>query len=267
MWRTSGNNWVHSICALAVPETTLFMVNGSIVVNAIPTIPEKAWHKPCGVCPQPDGAVVGCTHRTCSHSAHPVCAQIFIDEESDEQKPVLVARARGRTILARDVLKDISEFVTGGGKIDIALQCATHADIGSDRDIDLRATDPLGRSVLSGVVSTKLVSTPHARGAMLHSSLIKSRNAKMPAVSKSSSAASSRSSSKRDATGKTVKMSVEWQKNLDPVCAHCASSVSPIWWPLTTGGSTRRSHSSVSVLCHRCHSSHASQPNASNVAS
>ncbi|KAJ2442741.1 putative PHD type zinc finger protein with BAH domain-containing protein, partial [Coemansia sp. RSA 2424] len=43
MWRTSGNNWAHAICALAIPETRLAYDHGHVIVNGMHTIPRKTW--------------------------------------------------------------------------------------------------------------------------------------------------------------------------------------------------------------------------------
>ncbi|KAI8319965.1 BAH-domain-containing protein [Martensiomyces pterosporus] len=273
MWRTSGNNWVHALCALSVHETSLLFVNNNVVVNGIPTIPEEAWLRRCSTCTGSDGAVLQCAVEGCIEGAHTPCAHIA-DSESDSTaaRAVLVSRPRDDSISVPDILQDISAFVANGGKLDIVMKCAKHMDMDIEQDIDLGAVNHLGWSAMSAVVATKMISTPHARGAMLHASLIKSQSSRLPAISTSSSS-SSRSEGKAARDDLQSRM-VPWRSPQDdPVCVRCAADFSPIWWPMSPspGGSSSAASlksSDVHVLCQRCYTAGATgggQP--SNVAS
>jgi len=74
-----GGEWVHVICALWVPETTLRFIQGpgeieyldSIDVSTIP--PERMQHL-CSVCHMPGGACIKCSQDGCTNYFHPICA-------------------------------------------------------------------------------------------------------------------------------------------------------------------------------------------------
>ncbi|KAJ1959141.1 putative PHD type zinc finger protein with BAH domain-containing protein [Dipsacomyces acuminosporus] len=272
LWRTSGNNWVHPLCALAVHETSLLFVNNSIVVNGIPTIPQETWLHKCSTCVGAGGVAIQCAVKGCDEGAHVSCTQ-NAQPSSDPAAPgraVLVARSPDSSINVETIVQDIAAFVASGGRLVVALKCAQHIDADRQLDIDLTIVDPLGASAVSAVAAAKMISTPHARGAMLHASLIKPQNSKLPAVSTSTSNGSEAKSNGKSAQDGMKSRMVSWNSLAeDPVCVRCTTDFSPIWWPMSpasTGVSANMPTERVKVLCQRCYTTGSTHTQHSNVA-
>ncbi|KAJ1817114.1 putative PHD type zinc finger protein with BAH domain-containing protein, partial [Coemansia sp. RSA 2598] len=174
MWRTSGNNWVHAQCALAVPELRLSYSHGNIVVNGVSCMPPDAWKRACTVCRSSDGAVVLCREEACGQGAHASCIHILAagagDSGESASGPVLVGRISDTAGVSIDeavgvLRKSVAEFVESRMRLETVLRCSRHAEeSGSDEyDVDLDTTDQSGVSVVSAIVAGKTYAGPWAR--------------------------------------------------------------------------------------------------------
>ncbi|KAJ2486785.1 putative PHD type zinc finger protein with BAH domain-containing protein [Coemansia sp. RSA 2050] len=268
MWRTSGNNWAHAICALAIPEIRLAYDHGHVIVKGMHSIPRNAWMRPCAVCAKMAGAVIECCDKKCHEGVHPSCAHISSSKRPSGSTPqaILVAVPPARRDPANTAPKVLS--LTASCPKHPVPEDGPHAAFGS-RDGD-------GDPIAVAVVASKLipVSLPGAK-SLLQTSLEKSygpmltKAHKPPslavlappstAVDSSSAGFGVPQNGHVAAPCKPANGSL-WSKPSDnPVCRRCSSEFSPIWWPTSPGidvssptGSRKRSQG-PNVQCHRCY--------------
>ncbi|KZS94685.1 hypothetical protein SISNIDRAFT_452773 [Sistotremastrum niveocremeum HHB9708] len=69
---TEGQGWVHSLCALVIPEVSFSEASSMRAVEGISTVNPNRWLSPCALCKEIHGAVVKC--GDCAKEFHPVCA-------------------------------------------------------------------------------------------------------------------------------------------------------------------------------------------------
>ena len=67
-----SGGWVHTVCALWVPET---FINVDGIVEGLDLIPKRRSELTCTVCKQKCGAVVQCGHPSCGIPVHAQCAR------------------------------------------------------------------------------------------------------------------------------------------------------------------------------------------------
>ncbi|KAJ2395153.1 putative PHD type zinc finger protein with BAH domain-containing protein, partial [Coemansia sp. RSA 2559] len=178
MWRTSGNNWVHPLCALALDQSRLLFAHGNIVVDGVMALSKDMWMRRCSVCMQTDGAAVKCSVANCEEGAHAHCAHILTSDGSDSpqaSRAILVGRIEDPAITPSKILESIPEFTNSKRVISAVLKCAKHAHNTSSRNnIALDATDGEGNLVMSAVIAAKRAAAPmQLRGAMLHARGVK----------------------------------------------------------------------------------------------
>ena len=71
--RTSGNNWVHVMCALYIPEIRFGDARLLEPVEGISSLPQTRYSQACKICKSEEGVCVACKH--CSATFHVTCAQ------------------------------------------------------------------------------------------------------------------------------------------------------------------------------------------------
>ncbi|KAL8823384.1 MAG: hypothetical protein Q9191_005906, partial [Dirinaria sp. TL-2023a] len=71
--RTSGNNWVHVICSMWVPELRYGDAKLLEPVEGVSAIPQSRYLQTCKICKRNDGVCVAC--KQCSITYHVSCAQ------------------------------------------------------------------------------------------------------------------------------------------------------------------------------------------------
>ncbi|KAJ2792130.1 putative PHD type zinc finger protein with BAH domain-containing protein, partial [Coemansia guatemalensis] len=286
MWRTSGNNWVHSLCALAMRETTLVYSHGNVTVGNTMAIPAHLWMRTCDVCRRSDGAALNCCNSQCAKGAHASCVGLQDRRDSIQSDPraTLVIRsvAGGPSVLK--ICEDVASFVTNGGKAEIAFKCASHYgntdsnnsySIENQKSININSVDSAGRPAIAAVVGTKMTrDTSTGRNAMLRSSIANWQMTRSPSpiqqpkqsprvsvssdIGKPNLPSPARSSSSEATSNSNA---VPWTNPAeDPTCLQCSASFSPIWWPVSRGSATSASSdpgsaANIKVLCHRCYSS------------
>jgi len=64
-----GKGWVHTCCALNIPEVAV--VNGQVDIQ---NIKKERFKETCIACVNPTGAVVKCGVADCKNYFHPYCA-------------------------------------------------------------------------------------------------------------------------------------------------------------------------------------------------
>ncbi|KAK9810852.1 hypothetical protein WJX73_002323 [Symbiochloris irregularis] len=72
---TDSRHWVHQVCALWHPETSVQSGSACNAVEGKSQIKAERWGRPCSVCRQTHGAVVLCSTPHCSVAFHPLCAR------------------------------------------------------------------------------------------------------------------------------------------------------------------------------------------------
>ncbi|KAJ2162868.1 putative PHD type zinc finger protein with BAH domain-containing protein [Coemansia sp. RSA 552] len=176
MWRTKGNNWVHPLCALAVPEAQVEYSHGNVVVGGTAKISEEAWRRQCTCCLRSDGATVVCAEGDCDDSAHAMCATPFIrgDGPLAAGPAKIFLRLPGDNNSQAALLADAKAFVADGGKAALGLKCHRHAQGGNAMaELSPDALDASGRPVMWAVIVTKMAgsASTSSRGALLRSSI------------------------------------------------------------------------------------------------
>ena len=71
--RTSGNNWVHVLCAMFSPEIRFGDARLLEPVEGISSLPQSRYSHPCKICKSTDGICVAC--KQCLTMFHVTCAQ------------------------------------------------------------------------------------------------------------------------------------------------------------------------------------------------
>ncbi|KAJ2780506.1 putative PHD type zinc finger protein with BAH domain-containing protein [Coemansia javaensis] len=268
MWRTTGNNWVHPLCALVARETVLRYSHGNIIVGGTKDIPASSWQRPCTACTRTDGVAHACAAAGCAEGAHGSCALGAPAAPGLQRAAALVIRASGGTG-QQGLLSSAAKFVAAGGQAEVVVKCARH--MGATQDIGLRALDSTGQPVVAAAIVAKhnaAAAGLGARGATLRSTVPIS-----PQSSQQSAAAPpppppqpqpqpqpqppAATNGGATATGQAPRANiVEWgSPAMDPVCSRCQIDFSPIWWPAPGQAP------GASVLCHRCYAAGASAAN------
>lgn len=75
MKRTSCGRWVHSACAMWIPEAYYNDPERMDVVSGLDRIPKVRFQLQCGVCKVPYGACLQCDRPQCYNSYHVLCAR------------------------------------------------------------------------------------------------------------------------------------------------------------------------------------------------
>ncbi|PIA15405.1 hypothetical protein COEREDRAFT_16103 [Coemansia reversa NRRL 1564] len=284
MWRTSGNNWVHSLCALAMRETTLVYSHGNVTVGNTMAIPAHSWTRPCDVCRRANGAALKCCESQCAKGAHASCISLLDRRDSTQSvsRAALVIRSVGGPGVLK-ICEDVDLFVSKGGKAEIALKCASHSgsnnthSIEDQQSININSVDSAGRPAIAAVIGTKMTrDTSTGRSAMLRSSIASWQMTRPPSpmqqpkqspqpsvnsdIGKPNLPSPARSSYSEVTSNSNA---VAWANPADdPTCSQCSASFSPIWWPVSRGTAANASSepgtaTNIKVLCHRCYSADA----------
>ncbi|KAJ2669931.1 putative PHD type zinc finger protein with BAH domain-containing protein [Coemansia sp. RSA 1085] len=294
LWRTRGNNWVHPLCALATPETSLAFSRGSVVVAGTSAIPRRAWTRACCVC-RSGGAVPCCAQDGCDVGAHPTCVAPFAAGGGAEQPAVVALRPAaggggGGRGGAQALLDGVGAFVAGGGAADVVVRCRSHrAGAG---DVPVGALDVFGRPAVEAAIASKAARPAEAsRGALLLSAvarLQKQRSSsadvpreqaaggdakpRLPSPEPSPATPQPQPQPQPPAAGAPSgapsedSRAVVWASAAEnPLCAQCSATFSPIWWPLAPAEPA--GSGSLPVLCHRCYSAGSAGAARRNVAS
>ncbi|EFR03046.1 hypothetical protein MGYG_06045, partial [Nannizzia gypsea CBS 118893] len=72
--RTAGNNWVHVICAIWLPEIKFGSAKDLEPAEGIESIPQESFKDRCKICKSENGACVSCRASTCNARFHVGCA-------------------------------------------------------------------------------------------------------------------------------------------------------------------------------------------------
>ncbi|KAG0326963.1 putative PHD type zinc finger protein with BAH domain-containing protein [Dissophora globulifera] len=72
--RTTGNNWVHILCAVWIPEITFVNVETLSPVESVARIRQERWKQACSLCKQKAGACISCGEG-CKKAFHVTCAR------------------------------------------------------------------------------------------------------------------------------------------------------------------------------------------------
>ncbi|KAM5432699.1 putative PHD type zinc finger protein with BAH domain-containing protein [Microsporum ferrugineum] len=72
--RTAGNNWVHVICAVWLPEIKFGNAKDLEPAEGIESIPQESFKDRCKICKTDNGACVSCRASTCNARFHVGCA-------------------------------------------------------------------------------------------------------------------------------------------------------------------------------------------------
>ncbi|KAJ1737685.1 putative PHD type zinc finger protein with BAH domain-containing protein [Coemansia sp. Benny D160-2] len=178
MWRTSGNNWVHPLCALALKQSKLLYAHSNVVVDGVMALSKDMWMRRCSVCAKTGGAAIKCAEAGCGEGVHAICAHIGV---SDGRDPLQASRAilegyiDEPALNSSKVLKSIPESIKSKVQTNIVLRCAKHAHVKDKNTIGLDATDSEGNIAMSLVIASKLAPAKmQFRGAMLHARGVKS---------------------------------------------------------------------------------------------
>ncbi|KAJ2065063.1 putative PHD type zinc finger protein with BAH domain-containing protein [Coemansia sp. S155-1] len=268
MWRTSGNNWAHAICALAIPEIRLAYDHGHVIVKGMHAIPRNAWMRPCAVCTKMAGAVIECCDKKCHEGVHPSCARV-----SDSKRPT-GPMPQAVLVALPPVTKDATN--PAAKVLSLTASCPKHPVPEDGPHIAFGSRDNDGDLIASAVVASKLVPVPiPGAKSLLQTSLEKPHG---PLLTKShkpaplsvlapTSTATGPSSARFGvpqhepaASPRKPASNGLWSKPSDnPVCRRCSNVFSPIWWPASPGIANnlptdgRKRSPGPNVVCHRCH--------------
>lgn len=95
--RTSGNNWVHVMCAIFAPELRFGDAKLLEPVEGINSLPQSRYSQTCKVCKSTDGVCVAC--KNCSATFHVTCAQRHGHVVGLDVAPVKGSRRDAMTIV------------------------------------------------------------------------------------------------------------------------------------------------------------------------
>ena len=73
--QTSGNNWVHVVCAIFHPEIKFGDPQRLEPAEGFGAVPVAKYNTVCKLCKKADGACLSCSH--CQGNVHPTCAQQY----------------------------------------------------------------------------------------------------------------------------------------------------------------------------------------------
>ncbi|KAJ2743892.1 putative PHD type zinc finger protein with BAH domain-containing protein [Coemansia sp. BCRC 34301] len=270
MWRTSGNNWAHAICALAIPETRLAYDHGHVIVNGMHTIPRKSWMRPCAVCAKLAGTIVECCDKKCYEGVHPSCAHV-----GNSTRPAFGSGPQAMLVALPATASDAS--ASKEKAVSLIASCPKHPLAENGPHVAFGALGNDGQLVAASVVASKLVPVvlPGPK-SLLQISLEKSYGPVLPKVHDpllpSTTTLSAASGSAKAPVGSGIpnhgpaamlrrpEGGTMWSRPSDnPVCGWCSATFSPIWWPAPPGvvsnshAHGNRRTAGPNVLCHRCH--------------
>ena len=114
--RTSGNNWVHVMCALFAPELRFGDASLLEPVEGISSLPHSRYSHTCKICKSTTGICVACKH--CSATFHVTCAQRYGHVLGFDVAPVKGSR--------RDAINVVT-LSTETGNATPVLYCKEHA--------------------------------------------------------------------------------------------------------------------------------------------
>ncbi|KAJ2518515.1 putative PHD type zinc finger protein with BAH domain-containing protein, partial [Coemansia sp. RSA 1939] len=178
MWRTSGNNWVHPLCALALKQSKLLYAHSNVVVDGVMALSKDMWMRRCSVCAKTGGAAIKCAEAGCGEGVHAICAHIGVSDGRDSlqaSRAILEGYIDEPALNSSKVLKSIPESIKSKVQTNIVLRCAKHAHVKDKNTIGLDATDSEGNIAMSLVIASKLAPAKmQFRGAMLHARGVKS---------------------------------------------------------------------------------------------
>lgn len=89
--RTSGNNWVHVVCAIFHPEIKFGDPQRLEPAEGFGAVPIAKYNAVCKLCKKTDGACINCSH--CQGNIHPTCAQQYGGMLGFDLNPVKSSRS------------------------------------------------------------------------------------------------------------------------------------------------------------------------------
>ena len=89
--RTSGNNWVHVVCAIFHPEIKFGDPQRLEPAEGFGAVPIAKYNAVCKLCKKTDGACIVCSH--CQGNLHPTCAQQYGGVLGFDLNPVKSSRS------------------------------------------------------------------------------------------------------------------------------------------------------------------------------
>ena len=89
--RTSGNNWVHVVCAIFHPEIKFGEPQRLEPAEGFGAVPIAKYNAVCKLCKKTDGACIVCSH--CQGNVHPTCAQQYGGVLGFDLNPVKSSRS------------------------------------------------------------------------------------------------------------------------------------------------------------------------------
>ena len=93
--RTSGNNWVHVVCAVFHPEIKFGDPQRLEPAEGFGAVPIAKYNMVCKLCKKTDGACINCSH--CQGNVHPTCAQQYGGILGFDLNPVKSSRSHAVT--------------------------------------------------------------------------------------------------------------------------------------------------------------------------
>ncbi|KAJ2693811.1 putative PHD type zinc finger protein with BAH domain-containing protein [Coemansia sp. IMI 209128] len=269
MWRTSGNNWAHAICALAIPEIRLAYDHGHVIVKGMHSIPRNAWMRPCAVCTKMAGAVIECCDKKCHEGVHPSCAHISSSKRPSGSAP------QAMLVAVPPAKKDPA--ITAPKVLSLTASCPKHPVSEDGPHVAFGSRDEDGDPIAAAVVASKLIPMPLSSAkSLLQTSLEKSCGpmltrahkpaplsvkAPPPYAAGGSSSAGFGVPQNGHVGGPSMPANGSmWSKpSENPVCRRCSSEFSPIWWPtspeigVSSPTGSRKRSLGPNVQCHRCY--------------
>ncbi|CAD6564501.1 MAG: putative PHD type zinc finger protein with BAH domain-containing protein [Alectoria sarmentosa] len=250
--RTSGNNWVHVVCAIFHPEIKFVDPQRLEPAEGFGAVPIAKYNTVCKLCKKIDGACVSCSH--CQGNVHPTCAQQYGGTLGFDLNPVKSSRSH------------VVNTVDMGGEVGNAtavVYCRDHppkhpVHLMSEQQDTLNALQVFARShkqadtSLTGTLRKALIVDAATKtAAQLGSAGANYRGSNSTiasgAVGISSSAPTTRSSRVSPSTftvksdevdedgDRVVHLSEETPAELDAKeCAMCGTEASPKWHEITS---------------------------------
>lgn len=249
--RTSGNNWVHVVCAIFHPEIKFGDPQRLEPAEGFGAVPTAKYNTVCKLCKKLDGACINCCH--CQANVHPTCAQQYGGILGFDLNPVKSSRSHA-----------VNTVGMGGevGNATAVVYCRDHPPkhpihLMSEQQDTLNALQVFARShkqadtSLTGTLRKALIVDAATKTATQLGSVganHRGSNSTIAsgAVGASSSAPSTRSSRVSPSTftvkseevdedgDRVIHLSEETPAELDAKeCAMCATDSSPKWHEIT----------------------------------
>ena len=272
--RTEGNNWVHVLCALWVPEIKFGDAKKLEPAEGFGLIPAERFEDVCKICKMSNkGACVSCHSSGCHAKFHVGCAFQARYRFGFDVSPIKNSR--------RDSA-NVAKIGDDSGVVSPAIWCPHHAIPNTVHGIGEPSTSKNGLSALQVYAQTykqaDLALTGTIRKAAHVQQVVEAHGGperSRVALSTDGAADPMMIDSEPTIGQQQLDQSVVSESLSEPAqerkCCRCSAAFSPRWWPAESGGRSAKNGSTVmnggitsngsyhdndkedAVVCHKCH--------------